>query len=48
MEYPEQSLHKELGARLTLKENLIGLPTQYIENKVSQVNIENGTQCWDF
>ena len=34
IEDPEWFLHKELGARFTLKENSIGLLTQYIGKKI--------------
>ena len=48
MEEPENFLRKELGARFTLKEKSIGLPLQYLENKVSQVTLANGVTCWSF
>ena len=48
MEHPEKFLRDELGTRFTLKESSIGPPKQYLGNKVSQVTLENGTQCWSF
>ena len=48
MEEPERLLRDELGNVFTLKEKSIGLPTQYLGNKVSQVTLENGTKCWIF
>ena len=48
MEEPEKFLRKELGARFTLKEKSIGLPLQYLGNKVSQVTLQNGVTCWSF
>ena len=48
MEEPERFLRKELGTRFTIKEKSIGPPSQYLGNKVSQVTLENGVQCWCF
>ena len=48
MEEPEKFLREELGQRFTLKEKSIGPPTQYLGNKVSEVELENGVKCWSF
>ena len=48
MEGPEKFLRTELRATFTLKEKLIGPPTQYLGNKVSEVTLENGVKCWSF
>ena len=48
MEDPETFLREEMGQRFTLKEKSIGPPTQYLGNKVSHVELENGTKCWSF
>ena len=48
MENPETFLRSELGQRLTLKEKSIAPPTQYLGNKVSQIELENGVKCWSF
>ena len=48
MEYPEKFLRDEMGTRFKLKEKSIGPPTQYLGNKVSHVNLENGSSCWSF
>ena len=48
MENPESFLRDELGQRFTLKEKSIGPPTQYLGNKVSQIELMNGVKCWSF
>ena len=48
MEEPERFIRRELGMRFTIKEKSIGPPTQYLGNKVSQVTLSNGAQCWAF
>ena len=48
MEYPEKFLREEMGTWFKLKEKSIGPPTQYLGNKVSHVNLENGSSCWSF
>ena len=48
MEDPEGFLRKELGARFTLTEKSIVVPTQYLGNKVSQVTLGNEKKCWAF
>ena len=48
MEEPERFLRRELGIWFTIKEKSIGPPSQYLGNKVSQVTLENGVQCWCF
>ena len=41
MEEPEKYIREELGKS-------IGPPTQYLGNKVSLVDLENGVQAWSF
>ena len=48
MAEPEQFLRKDLGKRLTLKDESIGSPEQCLRNKFSQVTLENGVKCWSF
>ena len=48
MEEPEEIIRKELASYFTIKDKSIGPPTQYLENKVSQVTIENGAKYWSF
>ena len=48
MEEPEKYIREELGSYFTIKPKSIGLPTQYLGNKVSEVTLENGTRCWSF
>ena len=48
MEEPEKFLREEMNNYFTLKEKSIGPPTQYLGNKVSQVDLDNGTKCWSF
>ena len=48
MEEPERFIRHELGIRFTVKEKSIGPPSQYLGNKVSTVNLDNGATCWSF
>ena len=48
MEEPEKYIREELGTYFTIKEKSIGPPTQYLGNKVSLVDLENGVQAWSF
>lgn len=48
MEEPEAFIRKELASYFTIKEKSIGVPTQYLGNKVSQVTMQNGLKCWSF
>ena len=46
MENPEEFLLEEFAHCFTLKQSSIGPPTQYLGNWVSQVTLDDGTQCW--
>lgn len=48
MDDPEPFIRDELGKRFTIKEKSIGPPSQYLGNKVSQVTLESGAECWSF
>ena len=48
MENPESFLKDEIGEIFTVKPNSIGTPTQYLGNKVSKVELDNGSKCWSF
>jgi len=48
MEKPEAFIRDELGKRFVVKPNSIGKPTQYLGNKVTYVNLENGSSAWSF
>ena len=48
MREPEEFIRKELASYFTIKEKSISLPTQYLENKVSQVTMQNSVKCWSF
>eukprot|EP00957_Ditylum_brightwellii_P021740 1640173-Ditylum_brightwellii.AAC.1 len=48
MESPERFIQEELGGRFTPKEKLIGKPSQYLGNKVSEVELKNGNKRWSF
>ena len=48
MENSEDFMRNEIGSRFKLKESSIAPPTQCLENEVSQVTLENGTNCWNF
>ena len=48
MDNPEEFLREELGRRFTIKEKSIGPPSQYLGNKVLEVDLSNGTRCWAF
>jgi hypothetical protein len=49
MEEPEKFIREELGHHFKVKENsIVGPPTQYLGNKVSEVTMENGVKCWSF
>ena len=44
----ETMLSKEIGKYFNLKEYSIGPPTQYLEGKLREVELENGQKCWAF
>ena len=48
MEDAESFLRDEFSKFFTLKQTSIGPPTQYLGNKVSQVDLEGGVTCWAF
>jgi hypothetical protein len=48
MEEPEKFIREELSDKFVVKPNSIGKPTQYLGNKVSQVQLENGINAWSF
>ena len=48
MENPEAFLKDEIGAMFATKPKSIGPPTQYLGNKVSQVELDSGVKCWSF
>jgi len=48
MEEPERYIREELGSDFTVKEKLIGPPTEYLGNKVSLVELDTGVQAWSF
>ena len=48
MEYPERFIREELSNCFVVKPNSIGPPTQYLGNKVSNVQLENGRHAWSF
>ena len=45
MENPESFLRDEIGEMFTVKPSSIGRPTQYLGNKVSQVEIDDDITC---
>ena len=47
MENPESFLKDEIGEIFTVKPSSIGPPTQYLGNKVSQVELDS-VKCWSF
>ena len=48
MEKPEQFVRDELDRRFVVKPKSIGKPTQYLGNKVSVVQLDNGISAWSF
>ncbi len=48
MEEPEKFLKEEMDNFFTLKPSSIGPPKQYLGNKVSQVDLDNGVKAWSF
>ena len=48
MEKPENFIREELSNKFVVKPNSIGKPTQYLGNKVSYVQLENGRYAWSF
>ena len=48
MEKPENFIRNELGQIFTIKQKSIGPPTQYLGNKVSKVDLANGSTAWSF
>jgi len=48
MEKPETFIREELSNKFVVKPNSIGKPTQYLGNKVSYVQLENGHYAWSF
>ena len=47
-ENAENILRKEIGKYFKLKEESIGPPSQNLGDKLSQVTLENGEECWAF
>ena len=45
---PEHFIREELDKCFVVKPKSIGKPTQYLGNKVSEVQLENGTMAWSF
>jgi len=48
MEKPETFIREELSNKFVVKPNSIGKPTQYLGNKVSYIQLENGRHAWSF
>jgi hypothetical protein len=48
MENPETFIREELSNKFVVKPNSIGKPTQYLGNKVSYIQLENGRHAWSF
>ena len=48
MENAEDFIGNELARVFVIKPASIGLPTQYLGNKVSKVTLENGNEAWCF
>ena len=48
MEKPEKFIREELTEKFVVKPKSIGNPTQYLGNKVSYVQLENGLNAWCF
>ena len=47
-ETPEQFIREELDQCFVVKPKSIGKPAQYLGNKVSEVELENGRKAWSF
>ena len=48
MEEPETFIRKELTEKFVVKPKSIGRPTQYLGNKVSYLQLDNGNYAWGF
>jgi hypothetical protein len=48
MENPETFIREELSNKFVVKPNSIGKPTQYLGNKVTNIQLENGRHAWSF
>ena len=46
MQTSDDFIRNELGKRFVVNPNSIGPPTQYLENKGSYVNLQNGRSAW--
>ena len=44
----EAILREEIGQHFILKEESIGLPSQYLGGKLQKVTLENGVDAWAF
>jgi hypothetical protein len=47
-ENPERFIREELDKCFVVKPKSIGKPTQYLGNKVSEVDLDNGRKAWSF
>lgn len=48
MEKPEAFIREELSNKFVVKPKSIGKPTQYLGNKVSYIQLDNGRYAWSF